>query len=591
MKQFSNKNKKKIVYLITVITFCSFVLTPLINATTHVIQGQTKNLQNTPGLRNDWWDQNWLYRKEILINHTMTMSDLSNFPILFTIIDTDLAAKAQQDGDDIVFTDEQAEKLNHEIEYYNATTGNLVAWIQIPLLNSSDDTILYMYYGNQNSGNQQNIQETWDLQYLAVHHLEEISGNITDSTINHNDGIPYGNITQNVEGKIDGADFFDGIDDHILLPQIYSNETQFTLEAWIYPQTGARYFVSQWNNYKGVLLQVGANPDHVEWYIDGTSGNITGITLNTWYYIVLTYNGTTAKIYKNAGTPNSKACAVPTWPAEGLYIGDRSAGSRQFHGIIDEVRLSNVTRDGNWIAACYNNQNDSSKYYTIGYEETIPNTPPEKPDDPVPQDNAVDVPVNPTLSVHVVDTDNDTMNVSFYDASDNSLIDTDINVANDSRAEITWTGLEYKTTYTWYAVANDSTSETASDTWSFTTKSNQTIPPTVSIIKPKEKSLYFRDHRLIVFPKTLIIGFITITAEAHDDTGIKEVQFYIDETLKNTTYTPGDGGFYSWTWNDRSWIRSRHTITVKVIDTDDNEVQASLAVSLRNFPLLHPLKP
>jgi hypothetical protein len=94
------------------------------------------------------------------------------------------------------------------------------------------------------------------------------------------------------------------------------------------------------------------------------------ISLNNWYHIVLTFDGTTARIYNNGGTPINGVCNAPTWPAETLLIGDRSAGSRQFHGFIDEVRLSNVARSRGWITTEYVNQNSPSSFYSVGPEES-----------------------------------------------------------------------------------------------------------------------------------------------------------------------------------------------------------------------------
>jgi hypothetical protein len=224
-----------------------------------------------------------------------------------------------------------------------------------------------MYYGNPTADNQQNIEGTWDSNFLAVHHLAETSGTAFDSTSYNNDGVPSGSPNQNVIGKIDGADFFDGSDDHFTLPRVYTTENQFTLEAWIYPQAGARYVISQRSSTsQGVFIQI-TGDNYLQYYINGVS-NGTSVALNTWYHIALTYDGSTAKLYTN-GVARSKTCAPPTWPSEGMYLGDRSAGSRQFHGTIDEVRFSNIARTSGWVITCYNNQNNPASFITIGSEE------------------------------------------------------------------------------------------------------------------------------------------------------------------------------------------------------------------------------
>ena len=74
-----------------------------------------------------------------------------------------------------------------------------------------------------------------------------------------------------------------------------------------------------------------------------------------------------------------------------------------------------------------------------------------------------------TLRVTVNDPDGHTMDVEFYDASDN-LIGTANAVPNGSNATVTWSGLSAGTIYSWYAVADDGLETTQSSTWSFKTK-------------------------------------------------------------------------------------------------------------------------
>ena len=106
---------------------------------------------------------------------------------------------------------------------------------------------------------------------------------------------------------------------------------------------------------------------------------------------------------------------------------------------------------------------------------TIMNHPPNEPIDPSPENNSENISINPDLSVLVTDPDNGTMNVSFYNASDDSHIGNVYNVPNGSRAEVEWSDLQYNTTYSWYVVADDGEYTNQSDVWNFTTTANH--PP------------------------------------------------------------------------------------------------------------------
>ena len=99
-----------------------------------------------------------------------------------------------------------------------------------------------------------------------------------------------------------------------------------------------------------------------------------------------------------------------------------------------------------------------------------PNQAPYAPTDPDPVNGAINVDINPTLSVLVYDPDGNNMDVTFYNASSGLPIDTVYSVASGERASIDWMGLAYLTTYSWYAEATDGEYTTSSDTWSFTTK-------------------------------------------------------------------------------------------------------------------------
>ncbi|MHC4639880.1 MAG: hypothetical protein ACYTBV_20675, partial [Planctomycetota bacterium] len=73
------------------------------------------------------FSEGWTYRKQITIDNTKVDSDQSDFPVLVSLAsDADLAAKAQSDGNDILFADNADNKIPHEIELFNDSTGQLV---------------------------------------------------------------------------------------------------------------------------------------------------------------------------------------------------------------------------------------------------------------------------------------------------------------------------------------------------------------------------------------------------------------------------------------------------------------------------------
>lgn len=69
---------------------------------------------------------------------------------------------------DVVFTDASGVTLPWAIERYNASNGEIVAWLQNPGMTSSANRDIYMYYGKPVSGSSQNVNLLYDGYQFAV---------------------------------------------------------------------------------------------------------------------------------------------------------------------------------------------------------------------------------------------------------------------------------------------------------------------------------------------------------------------------------------------------------------------------------------
>ena len=117
-----------------------------------------------------WNDCGWSYLRAITIDKTKVVADQTDFPILISIpSDPGLAAHAQPTGNDILFTlSDETNKVPHKIESYTSTTGALVAWVKVPTLSSTVNTVLYLYYGNPSAPAQQDTMNTWSYRYKGA---------------------------------------------------------------------------------------------------------------------------------------------------------------------------------------------------------------------------------------------------------------------------------------------------------------------------------------------------------------------------------------------------------------------------------------
>lgn len=137
--------------------------------------------------------KNWKYRKSIIIDHTKVMDTLYNFPVLVsTNSDADLVSHAKATGEDILFVGDDGETIfPYEIEYYNNSTGRLIAWVKLPLISSTSDTTFYIYYGNSLALSHEDVDKTWEDEYIMIQHQGE---NPSDSAPQFIDKAPTPNI-------------------------------------------------------------------------------------------------------------------------------------------------------------------------------------------------------------------------------------------------------------------------------------------------------------------------------------------------------------------------------------------------------------
>jgi hypothetical protein len=360
------------------------------------------SFQTEPLMLFDPFDEGWSYRKNITIDASKIAGNLDDFPVLISIIDADVEDKSQLDADDLLFMDGEgvAQRLWHEIEHYDASSGELVCWVHVPQLNPNGENRFYMYYGNPSVDSQQFPEQVWNDAYMAVWHLQDNPMEmVRDSTRNDNDGTAHGGMsTSNVDlGKIGFALQFDGVDDYINIADSTSLKPQdVTVSVWYKPITfgDGGYFVSKcsfdyWGNSDGHTY--GFTPNIVSARFEkntnqqqDTVGEYTPI-LNEWHYLTLSYEeaSATGMLYSNAVlngavSPCHSSVLWYNKPWDFLIGGSKQGtGSGKLptnfiNCALDEIRVSNTARSNEWVLTEYYNQNDPASFYIIGPEETEP---------------------------------------------------------------------------------------------------------------------------------------------------------------------------------------------------------------------------
>ena len=142
----------------------------------------------------EWYNDSWEFRKNITLSlntATGVDSDLTDFPVLISFTDTDLIQTNESLGRDFVFTQSDGiTVLSHEIEKFDNTTGEVIAWVKLPTMSASATTEIYIYYKGDTIGF--NSANVWNDDYVVVWHLNQTSTGTSqefkDATSNGNNG-------------------------------------------------------------------------------------------------------------------------------------------------------------------------------------------------------------------------------------------------------------------------------------------------------------------------------------------------------------------------------------------------------------------
>lgn len=327
----------------------------------------------------DWYDSNYKNRLKVTIDHTKVVSDLVDFPFLITEsnIPDNFWNNVQSDGSDILVTKSDGiSVLYRELVYINISTKKIELWINSYALSSSSDTVIYIYFNNASATNS-NSTATWDSNYKVVYHLQSDANN---SSQLETDGlaISFPSYTAGKIGKSYGSDGNDAIDTNI--SNIINLSTDYTISFWTNPSSfgSSDMFVYQERLYTSYGTSISHNSSNKVVLGDSQQNAVTStnaLTDDVFSYVSVTSDDSDNKVYMYTNTSLTTGNSKFVWvygynnvnnhPMQmGRYwVGTLKGG--YFTGLIDEFRVSSVSRSNGYEMTSYNNQNSPLTFYQI----------------------------------------------------------------------------------------------------------------------------------------------------------------------------------------------------------------------------------
>jgi len=356
------------------------------------------------------WLAGWDQRIKLTVDKTKIDATLSHFPVAVVLSPThgncvfdELTTDANRFK--IAFTkSDGTTEMYAEIEKWEDANERAIIHVSISgwSIASGADTNFYMYYDIDHADNTTYIGDidstpghsVWDSNFKFVCHMvDATTSSVKDSTSNGHDGTKKGaNEPIEYTGILGRGQDFDGADDDISLWQYGGGDGAHTIEAAFKAEGWGQ------SSYGRIVSAVGSDAAHSshDLYVNGNAGHeqlsgtfygalggagglasaVSSISLGSWYHGAVVMHATdshelfvdgTSVDTSVTDTGNLNACDSTT------KIGNRPDNIREFEGVLDEIRISNIGRSAAWIKATYNSLWDT--LLTYGAEETSDFTP------------------------------------------------------------------------------------------------------------------------------------------------------------------------------------------------------------------------
>ena len=328
---------------------------------------------------------------------TSLTTDLHDFPILIRLSEavcpSGFFQQTRSDGRDLRFAKADGTPLRYEVERFDSAARHGEVWVKLDTLHGKQTSqSISMYWGLSEAPNLSDGTIVFDTAqgFTGVWHLgQEATGKgqagvYRDATANGLHGQDNVGIAA-VEGITGKAAEFDGLSDYIRIAasaHLNMQKQDVTVSIWLWTQSkrdteevlfehgvwdkpGTYQLTSmadtnlRWNFATPLEVEKENPLDIQETFNDGQ-----------WHQLTAAYTDkdSSARIYfdgREIGTKNHVA-SIGLGGAES-FIGGRVEGplTYYFHGRLDELRVSRLARQPEWIKLAYENQKPNSKLIQI----------------------------------------------------------------------------------------------------------------------------------------------------------------------------------------------------------------------------------
>ncbi len=302
------------------------------------------------------WNDDWPSRSKVTINPQGAAAAVLNLPVAIRLHSGNFSfADAKPDGSDLRFigSDDKTE-LKYQIEKFDSINELAVIWVQLPKVDPKEkEPFIWLYYGNQKAPAIASVP-FGDTNTIASFHFAEKTL-LQDSSASSL--AATGQVTVQKAALLGESAVFSGTPITIAAnPSLkLSQGVGFTWSAWVKPASLPQQ-ATLYSQGDAITLKIADQK---------LSLNIAGIDISggelkaaDWQHVAFTLDNGKATLYLNGAAVGNGNVNVPDTGAD-VKIGDTYTGE------LDELEMSNVARNDDWIKLSASGQGVNGQLTTV----------------------------------------------------------------------------------------------------------------------------------------------------------------------------------------------------------------------------------
>jgi len=323
------------------------------------------------------WSEDWPNRKELTIDASekgaAIKGAVTDAPILIRLHSGNFQSffNLKDGAADLRFIGaDDKTVLKHHVEKFDAINEIALIWVKPGKIAPGKAENLWMYFGNTDAPGADDPAGTYDANQALVYHFVGAAAGWKDATVNGNHPAQASADANNASLIGSGARFAGK--QSVSVPASASLQLTpdqgWTYSTWVRIEAAQKdaYLLEARDPNLALILGINGSSAYARAVIGGRNYDAQSaqLTMGNWHHLALVALNNKVSLYLD-GAEAATVEAPLTGANLGLTLGASARGGNQLTGELDEVQVSNVARNADWLKVAARGQGANTAI--VGY--------------------------------------------------------------------------------------------------------------------------------------------------------------------------------------------------------------------------------